>query len=158
MLPSYTEVSCIFRCFNGLFSKPKYLFLRKVSPATPNDVLKFSPMLKPGDQLSDQVLIRGTTYRPGFIVITKVFSSDVLEVGEILKIVLRKGRVLLLVMLSDAARNTLGFFEALPKDTVAMASYEALVDYKPIVKRGDTKCYPFVLHHHVGPPPFDDEE
>jgi len=113
-------------------------------------------LVKVGDQLSDQVLIRGTTYRPGFIVITKAVSADVLEVGEIQKIILRKKQVLFLVMLGDAARNNLGFFEALPKDRVALAGYESLGDYKPIVKRGDSSCYPFVLHHHVGPLPADD--
>jgi hypothetical protein len=113
-------------------------------------------MVKPGDQLSEQVVIRGTCYRVGFLVITKVFSEDVLQVGEVLKIVLRKNNVLFLVMLSEAARNKLGFFESLPSDTVALASYKTLGDYKPIIKRADNACFPFVLHHHVGPPPFDD--
>jgi hypothetical protein len=132
------------------------MFPRKISPATPGDVLKFSPLVKPGDQLSDQVVIRGTCYRAGFLLITKVFSEDVLQVGEVLKIVLRKDNVMFLVMQSEAARNSLGFFEALPSETVALASYEALADYKPIIKRADNVCYPFVLHHHVGPPSFDD--
>ena len=112
-------------------------------------------MLQPGDQLSDLVMIRGTTYRAGFVVITKVFSPDVLQVGEILKIVVRKNRVLFLVILSEAARNHLGFFESLPLDTgtVALASYKNLGDYKPLIKRADNVCYPFVLHHHVVPSP-----
>jgi hypothetical protein len=113
-------------------------------------------MVKPGDQLSDQVVIRGTSYRAGFLLITKVYSEDVLQIGEALKVVLRKNTVLFLVTLSEAARNKLGFFESLPCDTVALVSYEALADYKPIIKRADNVCYPFVLHHHVGPPPFDD--
>jgi hypothetical protein len=99
-------------------------------------------------------LLLETLYCPGFIVITEVMSPDVLEVGEILKIILRNGRVLFLVMLSDATRNDLGFFEALPSDTVALTSFEALFDYKPLIKRGESLCYPFVLHHHVGPPPL----
>jgi hypothetical protein len=121
-------------------------------------VVKFSPVLKDGDQLYHQVVILGTTYRPGFLVITKAISHDVLEVGEILKIIFRNGQVLFLVMLSDATRKDLGFFEALPRDTVALTSFEALVDYKPLIKRGDSICYPFVLHHHVGPPPLDNVE
>ena len=115
-------------------------------------------MVKQGDQIYDSVVIRGTTYRAGFLLVTKVFSEDVLQVGEIVKIVLRKTDVLLLVMLSEAARNDLGFFEALPSETVAMVSYDSLADYKPIIKRGDSYTYPFVLHHHVSPPPVDDGE
>lgn len=146
----------IYRRFNGLFSAPKYLFPRKVSPATPSEVLKYTPFVKPSDQLSDQVLIRGTCYRTGFLVITKVFSEDVLHVGEVLKIVLRKNKVMFLILVSEAARNKLGFFDSLPSDTVALASYDALADYKPLIKRADNTCFPFALHHHVGPPPFDD--
>jgi hypothetical protein len=113
-------------------------------------------MLKPGDQLMDQIVIRGTTYRRGYIVITKVFSDDVLQVGEILKIIERKNIVQFLVLHSEAARNNLGFFESLPLNTVALATYENLADYKPIIKRGDNECYPFVLHHHVVSPPLED--
>jgi hypothetical protein len=114
--------------------------------------------VKLGDQIYDSVVVRGTTYRAGFLVISKVFSEDLLQVGEILKIVLRKQDVLMVVILSMAARNSLGFFEALPSETVAMVSYEDLADFKPIIKRGDSYTFPFVLHHHVGPPPpsFDE--
>jgi hypothetical protein len=115
-------------------------------------------MLKPGDQLSEQVVIRGTQYKVGFIVITKVFSDDVLEVGDILKIVVRNNNVMFLVLLSEAARNKLGFFESVPSGTVTLARYQTLGDYKPIIKRADNACFPFVLHHHVVSPLVDDGE
>ena len=129
------------------------MFPRKFVSASSSEVLKYSPMVKLGDQIYDSVVVRGTTYRAGFLVISKVFSEDLLQVGEILKIVLRKQDVLMVVILSMAARNSLGFFEALPSETVAMVSYEDLADFKPIIKRGDSYTFPFVLHHHVGPPP-----
>jgi hypothetical protein len=153
----FSKINKYFRFFSGLFSTPKYLFPRKVFPATENDIARFSPILKEGDQLYNQVVILGTTYRPGFLLITKVISSDVLEVGEILKIVFRNGEVLFLLILSDAARNNLGFFEALPREQVTLTTFEALADYKPIIKRGDSTCYPFVLHHHVGPCSLPDD-
>jgi hypothetical protein len=119
-------------------------------------VLKYAPLVKQGDQIYDSVVIRGTTYRAGFLLVTKVFSEDVLQMGEIVKVVLRKTDVLLLVMLSEAARTDLGFFEALPSESLALVSYDSLADYKPIIKRGDSYTYPFVLHHHVSPPPVND--
>jgi hypothetical protein len=106
-------------------------------------------MILKGDEIGDNVVIRGTTYRVGFLVIAKVISDDVLLVGEILKIVLRKSQLLMMVMLSDAVRNILGFFEALPSGSVALIPYDSLADYKPIIKRAENACYPFVLHHHV---------
>ena len=115
-------------------------------------------MVKTGDQLCDQVVILGTTYRTGFLVICKAFSEDVLQVGEIFKVVLRKNTVLFLVTLSEAARNELGFFESLPSDTVSVVRYNSLGEFKPIIKRADNSTYPFVLHHHVCSPTFDDGE
>lgn len=132
-----------------------YVFPRKVSPATNSDVQKYAPLVQLGDQISNNVVIRGTTYRAGFLVINKVFTQDVLQIGEIVTIVLRKSEVLMLVMLSEAARNKLGFFEALPSETAALVSYNSLADYKPIIKRANSTCYPFILHHHVGHPPFE---
>ena len=117
---------------------------------------KYAPLVQFGDQICDSVVIRGSSYRTGFLVITEVYSEDVLQVGEIVKILLRNSRLLMLVILCEAARNKLGFFEALPTGTVSLVSFDSLGDYKPIIKRGDSYIYPFVLHHHVGPPPFDD--
>jgi hypothetical protein len=147
-----------FRLFCGLFATPKYVFPRKVSSVTPNDFANFSPILKDGDQLYNQVVILGTTCHPASLVITKVISPDIVEVGEILKFVFRNGQVFFLLMLSDAARNSLGFFEALPRQEVALTTFDALADYKPIIKRGDSPYFPFVLHHHVGPAPLPHEE
>ena len=146
-----TVVSKYFRRFNGLFSTPKYLFPQKILPATPSDVLKYTPMVKTGDQLSDQVVILGSKYRTGFLVICKAFSEDVMQVGEILKVILRKNTLMFLVTLSEAVRNELGFFESLPSDTVSVIKYDSLADYKPIIKRADNATFPFVLHHHVCP-------
>jgi hypothetical protein len=146
-----------FRSFHGLFSSPVFLFPRKCSPATNSDLSIFSPLVLPGDQLSEQVTIKGTTYRAGYVIVTKVFSSEVLEVGTILKILFRKNAVMFLVNLSEAVRNRLGFFETLPLNIVSLAHYQKLGDYKPLIKRSDNSCYSFVLHHHIVSPPVDDD-
>lgn len=146
----------VFRRFRGLFSTPAFVFPRKCSPPTDADLGKYSPFVQPDDQLSDKVVIRGTTYRTGYLVITKVFSCDVLEVGVILKVIVRKNSVRFLVVLSEAVRHRLGFFESLPLNTVRLTHYKALADFKPLFKRADNACYPFVLHHHVVPSPLND--
>ncbi len=146
----------VFRRFHGLFSTPVFIFPRKCSPATATDLTKYSPLIQPGDQLSDKVVISGTTYRTGYLVITRVFSSYVLEVSCIQKVVVRQNSVMFLLVLSEAARHKLGFFESLPTNTVSLTHYEALGDFKPLFKRADNACYSFVLHHHVVPPPLED--
>ncbi len=114
------------------------------------------PLIQLGDQLSEKVVIKGTNYRAGYVVVTKVFTSDIMQVGTILQIVLRKNSVSFLVKLSDAARNKFGFFETLPTNTLDLVQYEKLADFKPLIKRGDNICFPFVLHHHI-PPALHDE-
>jgi hypothetical protein len=116
---------------------------------------KYSPLVRFGDQLSEKVIIRGTTYRTGYVIITKVYSCDVLQVGTILQVIMRKNAVLFLILLSESVRNKLGFFESLLLDTVDLVQYEKLADFKPIIKRGDNASFPFVLHHHV-PAPLGD--
>ncbi len=133
------------------------MFSRKVLPATPN-TNSDTPMVKMGDQLSDQVVILGTTYRTGNLVVCKAFSPDLLQMGEIIKVVLRKNNVMFLVMLSEALRNPLGIFESLPSEEVTLVTYNSLWDYKPLIKRADNSTYPFVLHHHICSPPYDDDE
>jgi hypothetical protein len=145
---------CVCRRFHGLFSRPVFLFPRKCAPPSPSDLSKYSPFIHPDDQLSDKVVIRGTTYRTGNIVITQVFSCDILEVGTILKVVVRKNSVRFLVLLGEAVRHRLGFFETLPSNTVCLKHYKSLGDFKPLFRRGDNACFPFVLHHIVVPPPL----
>lgn len=128
------------------------MFPGRCSSASTEEVSKYSPLVEFGDQLSERVVIHGTTYRAGCVVITKVYSSDVLEVGTVLKVLLRRSAVLFLVLLSEAARTKFGFFETLPLNKMDLVQYEKLADFKPLVKRGDNTCFPFVLHHHVPTP------
>jgi hypothetical protein len=145
----------IYRRFHGMFSTPDFLFPTKCWPADSIEVAKYSPLIQGGDQLSNKVTVKGTNYLAGQILVTKAYSYDELQVGTIIHVVLRKNTLMFLVHLSESVRNNMGFFEALPTNTVDLIQYDMLADYKPLVKRGQNRCFPFVLHHHV-PPPFDD--
>ncbi len=137
------------RMRNGLFTMPAFVFPGKCSHPDVQQLSMYSALIVTSDILSDQVIIRGTKYKIGNVLITKVFSCDVLQVGTVIKVVMRKSSVFFLVLLSDAARNKLGFFETLPTDSVTLIEYQQLADFKPIFKRGNNKCFPFVLHHHL---------
>jgi len=133
----------------GLFSAPDFLFPGNCQSASESELLQYSPLVIAGDLLSDKVTIKGTNYQVGNIVVTKVVSCNVLEVGTIIRVVLRKDVVLFLVLESHAARVPIGFFEALPTNTAGLVRYDQLADYKPLIKRGANECYSFVLHHHI---------
>jgi hypothetical protein len=140
------------RVKSGLFNIPSFLFPGKCTQVDAQQLSMYSPLVEPGDLISDKVIIRGTHYRAGYVVVLKVYSADVLTVGTIIRVVLRKSSVHFLVHTSDAARTKLGFFESLPAGKVDLVDYEQLADFKPLVKRGSNKCFPFILHHHVSAP------
>jgi hypothetical protein len=137
------------RVKSGLFNTTTFLFPGKCAPADAQQLSMYNPLVEPGDLVSDKVIIRGTHYRAGNVVVIKVYSADVLRVGTIIRVVLRKSTVYFLVHTTDAARNKLGFFESLPAGKVDLVDYKQLADFKPLMKRGSNKCFSFILHHHV---------
>jgi hypothetical protein len=130
------------------------MFPGKSCPASDADMSTYGQLLKPSDVLSDKVVTKGTDYTVGNIVVIEVLSSAVIRVGVILRIVFRKGQLFFLVSLHDAARNRFGFFESLPCNQLTVVKASHLADYKPLIKRGDNTCFPFILHHHL-PTPLD---
>jgi hypothetical protein len=81
--------------------------------------------------------------------VLSVASVDVLTVGVILHIVIRGERMLFVVSVHEAARSSFGFFQACPCDIVELLDYANLIDFKPLIKRDNSSCFKFVLHHHV---------
>jgi hypothetical protein len=126
-----------------------FQFPGKTSPVSEVDLLTYSPLLQLEDFLTDKVIAKGTSYSEGQILVIKAHSADVLEVGLIMKIVIRKDTLLFLVSVHDAARNRFRFFQSLPAEKVDIVNFENLADYKPLVRRGDNICFPFILHHHI---------
>jgi hypothetical protein len=158
-LPAAVKGICrdFVRIYSGLFRKQSLEFPGKSCPASDDDMSTYGLLVKPSDVLADKVVANGTEYSAGNIVVMEVFSSDVIRVGVILRVVLRRGQLFFLVSLHEAARNRFGFFDSLPCNQVTVVNADLLADYKPLVKRGDYLCFPFILHHHL-PTPLDVKE
>jgi hypothetical protein len=135
--------------YAGLFRAPVFQFPGKKVLPSQGDLLLFPGILQSEDLLATNLVAKGTKYHTGQIVVTKVVSKDVLEVGEIQKIVVRQNSVFFLLSLYSAARNRFRYFESLPKNQVALVAYTKLADYKPLVKRSSNLCFSFLLHHHL---------
>jgi hypothetical protein len=131
---------------------PEIQFPGSCSAATEGDLRVYSPLLESGDLVTDRVTVRGTTYRPGYVVVIEVHSRDVLQVGVILSIVLRDTKVLFIVSLHNAARNRFRFFQSIPCNQAGIVCCQDLADYKPLVKKGNSISFPFILHHHLPTP------
>jgi hypothetical protein len=135
----------LFRLFKGLFSSPEVRCPGKCTLATVDDIKLYSPLLFPGDLLTEKIQVKGTLYRVKHIVVLEVCSKDVLKIGVLQQVVLRKKQVLFIVSLHDAARNNFRFFQTVPCHALNIVPVEKLADYKPLIKRGN--C--FILHHHI---------
>jgi hypothetical protein len=136
------------RNYSGLFSSPTISFPgKKTTPEKERGSLP-EHFFRVGDILTDKIVVKSTLYRVGHVVITEVQSEDVLQAGEILKIVVRQGRVFLLVKLYACARARFRYFDCLPKN-IALVRWSTLCDYKPLIRRSSEECPRFLLHHHL---------
>lgn len=93
--------------------------------------------------------MKGTKYCKDNLVVTQVSSPDVIEVGEIKKIVARNEDLLLVVSVYSCARSRWRFFEALPQNKVLLINFNSLVDFKPLFRHGSGKYFKFFLHHYI---------
>jgi hypothetical protein len=93
--------------------------------------------------------VKGTKYGRDNIVVTKIMSNDIIEIGVIQKIVVRGEELLLLLSMHHCARHRFRFFEALPLNEVKVVNFRSLKDFKPLLRLGNAECFRFFLHHHV---------
>lgn len=125
-----------------------------MTPPTEAQLEDFGGMLLPSDLLTTTAVAYGTTYAVDNVVVTKVHSCDVITVGVIQHVVMRKTRLLFVTTLHDAARTEFSFFRACPNGQVDCVDHKKLSDHKPLVKRDGGINFRFLLHHHL-PTPLD---
>jgi hypothetical protein len=99
--------------------------------------------------ITDKVNVWGTCYKAGHLVVTEVICKDVLVVGVVENVVVRRGKVLFLVSLHDSARDSLNIFQSCPQNKVKLVAYSSLPDFKPLIKRGEGESFSFLLHHYL---------
>jgi len=99
-------------------------------------------------------MVKNVQYKIGHLVVLKVFSENYIQVGRILKVVIRKGEVFLLVRRYECVRSSYRYFDGLPVD-IAVINFTSVCDYKPLICRSDEECPKFLLHHHLPFVPFE---
>ena len=138
--------------YNGLFTSPEVLFPSKKEQPTEDQLTMWSGLVSAGDLLTDNAMVSGTVYRIGQIVVTAVSCSDLITVGEVIQLILRRKSLLFVVSVHDAIRTPFGFWQACPSNKVDIIDQRSLGDFKPLFKRDDSNCFRFVLHHHLPTP------
>jgi adenylate kinase len=112
----------------------------------------YGPLLHHGDLVTDKAVVTGTRYLRDQIVVTSVETEDLITVGVILDLVVRRDRLLFILSLHEAVRTPLRFFQACPMDKVQVVDYQLLSDFKPLYKRSHSSNFYFFLHHHLPTP------
>ena len=112
---------------------------------------KLKTFMGDSDLFFSDIFINNQVYKNGDLIVLHVYNPDLITVGLIQTILLKNRKVYFVVQKYTASRNVLQYFES--NDIIDSFSTfhesSTLVDYKPLIKRGTTKKFVFVLHHHL---------
>lgn len=134
-------------CYSGMFKDSVYKFPSKLVSIS-DGAGNFPPNLfNLSDLLTDTVAVHNTVYKVGYIVVLKADCENYLDVGVLLKVVLRGSNLFFLTELHKARKNSFDIFETVPLGKIHLVPYSSLVDHKPLFMREEGDNFTFVLHH-----------
>ena len=103
------------------------------------------------DLLCSEIFVKQQKYEKGDLVVLEVKEGcEVMEVGLIEVIVVKKNRIFFVMRTYEALKQSLGYFltHGLNVD-ISIQEVHVLADSKPLIKHGTTVQFQFVLHHHL---------
>ena len=102
------------------------------------------------DQLCSDIAIRGQQYVNGDLLVLEMQDCDEAKIGMISAIVVKEGKVFFLCSAYRCIRNWLQFFESVSKeDSDLFVEHSFLKDYKPLIRRGTSDKFIFVMLHRI---------
>ena len=142
--------------YHGMFDMSQYTLPEAVMSKTDLvDDTPFNCKLKEfmcdDDLICSSIFVNSQMYKNDDLVVLEVIDNDNICVGIIQTILLRRQKIYFVVQKHKAERNILRVFDVKQiNDPVNIfVSVDKLADFKPVVKRGTSKRFMFVLHHHV---------
>lgn len=102
------------------------------------------------DMLVDEITVDSQKYKNGDLVVVKIIDCDLLKVGLIQSILVKRRKVYFVCKVYTCLRDWLQFFESRAcEENYSFVESTTLADYKPLIKRGTTRKFQFTLHHRV---------
>jgi hypothetical protein len=132
------------------FTLPEQVMSKKnIQPDSPfHQELK--NFMNESDILCPEIHTYGQFYRNGDLLVLEVEDSDKIKVGLVQTVLIRKDSVYFVTKSYVCKRNWLRYFESVDCDNVCIFTESGkIVDYKPLIKRGTTVKFNFMLHHHI---------
>ena len=102
------------------------------------------------DLICSTIFVNNMQYSNGDLIVLEVEDIDAIKVGLVQTIVVKKDKVYFVVQKFKAKRAFLQYFESVEIDQISyFIESRNLADLKPLIKRGTSKKFLFVLHHHI---------
>ena len=103
--------------------------------------------------MCEEIEINGQKYKSEDVLILKVHNSDYLDVGLLVAILVKNGKVKFVLKRFRASRqNPYNIFQTINQGhetEILTRNLDEIVDYKPIKKTGVMNKFYFILHHHL---------
>ena len=112
---------------------------------------KLKSYMSDSDVICSNVVANNQAYKTGDLVVLEITDCDNLSVGLIQAILIKLNKVYFVIKRYSAIRKWLQYFESEKKgeSVEEFVDCNRLVDYKPVIKRGTTEKFIFILHHHI---------
>ena len=103
------------------------------------------------DLLCSNIVVNNQQYKNGDLIVLDVTNADNLKVGLLQTILIKNNKVYFVVQNYDTTRTFLQYFESkeCSDPIISFTESNKIADYKPLIKRGTSKKFIFVLHHHI---------
>ena len=140
--------------YSGMFETYKHVILGKATSCKnlteKGDFWdKIREFIGDDDTVCEEILVFGQKYKKGDVIVIEVFQGgDALKVGLVQMFLVRGEKVYFAVREYVSRKTELGFYVTMhvSAETKFIAT---LADTKPLIMRGTTSKFQFVLHHHV---------
>ena len=102
------------------------------------------------DIICDKIMANQQDYKVEDVVVLLVKDRYNIEVGLIKTIMVKKKKIYFFCEKFEATRNSLEYFvTGVKSDSLQCIDLDTLADFKPLIKRGTSQKFKFVLHHNV---------
>ena len=102
------------------------------------------------DMLVTEVDVKGQLYKINDLIVTVMVDCDTLEAGLIKAILVKDNQLYFICKVYNCTRNWLQFFESQScNESCKYVHFKKLADFKPLIKRGTTEKFVFVMHHRI---------
>ena len=132
------------------FSLPETVVLKQDINETSSFHITLKTFMSNDDFICNEIFVNNQTYKNDDLIVLEVSDCDNIAVGLIQTILVKNDKVYFVTKKYLAARSCFNYFESnLSETTPVFTLSSSLADFKPLIKRGTTEKFIFVLHHHI---------